>query len=422
MLDPTGTREAVQSSYLTPTTLLLFTGNILGYLDRAAFSIAAPLIAADLMLKPDSMGYLLSAFSIGYVIVSFVGGAASDRFGAGPVITVAAILWSIACAMTALPVDFTTLLLIRIIFGAGEAPYTPTTNKIMAATTPPSRYSASLALVSAGQPIGGLLAGPVIGGIALAHGWRNAFLAVGIAGLLWAGLWAINARRQSNPVFHPLPAATARRESMLGQLRSLMRMPAVLAIAFAYFGFGYVLYFFLSWFPSYLVSSLGVSIKQMSLWTTAPWGLGLTGLISGGFLINRLLRWHWGAIEGRKHLAAGGLVIAALAIIGCGITKNVPIAVALMSLTIFSTYLTGVCYPGLVRELARPEQLGAMSGFIVVGFSLAGIVGPAITGVIIRHFGSYMPAFLLAGTIAIAGAIAIECFVKRGDLLAPNGR
>jgi MFS family permease len=206
-------------------------------------------------------------------------------------------------------------------------------------------------------------------------------------------------------------AVATTRPRALHLLGRCLTTPAVAAIAFAYFGFAFVLYFFLSWFPSYLVTGLGVSLRDMSGATAVPWAVGFAGLILSGVIVDRMQRTSWGAVRGRKALLSGGLVVAGVAVGAAGLVTTAVAAVALMSIAAFCIYLTGVCYLGLLRELIDRRALGGVGGFIVAGSSLAGIVAPALTGTIVAATGHFTAAFVLVGAVAIAGAVAVNRLV-----------
>ena len=151
---------------------LLFLGGMINYLDRAALSVAAPFLTKDLALSPAQLGVVFSVFFFGYAAFCFVGGYASDRFGARNVFAVAAVVWSLFCGLTASVFSFTSLLVVRVIFGMGEGPYGSATNKLVSNWFPRRQQATAVGWANAGTPLGGALAGPIVGFIALAWGWR----------------------------------------------------------------------------------------------------------------------------------------------------------------------------------------------------------------------------------------------------------
>ncbi|KMZ13178.1 D-galactonate transporter [Candidatus Burkholderia humilis] len=164
--------------------LLLFCAGGLNYIDRAAMLVAAPIIRADLHLSDAQMGLLFSAFFTGYCVFCFVGGWCADKFGPRRVFAVAAIFWSAFCSATALMSSFAGLIIVRVLFGVGEGPMGTTINKSITNWFPRDEAGRAVGFIAIGQPLGAAVAAPLIGFMALNFGWRVAFFATGILGLV----------------------------------------------------------------------------------------------------------------------------------------------------------------------------------------------------------------------------------------------
>jgi len=157
---------------------LLFVGGLVQYLDRSALSIAAPLVSKDLGLDPAQLGIVFSSFFFGYAPFCFVGGWASDRIGPKWVLILAMVVWSVFCGLTAAAIGIGTLLLFRVIFGMGEGPFSSTANKVVSQWFPRREQASAVSVANAGTPLGGAVAGPVVGFIAITFGWRWSFIAI----------------------------------------------------------------------------------------------------------------------------------------------------------------------------------------------------------------------------------------------------
>jgi ACS family hexuronate transporter-like MFS transporter len=201
-------------------------------------------VSADLGLSPAEMGIVFSSFFFGYAIFNFIGGWASDRLGGKRVFAWSMGLWSLFCAMTAAVTSFVPML-------------------------------------------GGAIAGPIAGLLAIAFGWRVAFVIIGVIGFVWLFFWLLIARERPRDYAGITQEEldeiedSSTRPVLDGErrpLRHYLKQPVVLATAFAFFGYNYILYFFLTWFPSYLTMAQGLSIKDMSIATVLPWVLGFFGL------------------------------------------------------------------------------------------------------------------------------------------------
>ena len=398
---------------------LLFVGGMINYLDRSAIGVAAPFLAKQLSLSPSELGWVFSVFFFGYAAFCFVGGYASDRIGPRNVFAIAAVVWSVFCGLTAFVFSYTSLLVVRVIFGMGEGPYGSATNKMVSNWFPRRQQASAVGWANAGTPLGGAIAGPIVGFIALTYGWRVSFIVIALIGLCWAVAWMLlvtdrpeqnvrvsAAERAAIAADPEVPAAGP--NVSLGRL--LIR-PAVLATAFAFFGYAYILYFFLSWFPSYLTMQQHLSIKSMSFVGAIPWLLGFTGLAGGGMVSDAIYRFTGNAVLARKLVLVGGLLIAAVCVASAGAVTGVLAAVALMTVSVFFMYVTGHTYFTLILDTIEKSRVGSVSGFVHLIANLAGIVAPAVTGYMVEASGSFTSAFALAGVIAVLGALSVAVFV-----------
>jgi MFS transporter, ACS family, hexuronate transporter len=399
---------------------LLFLAGMINYLDRAALSVAAPLLTKDLGLDPAELGIVFSSFFFGYAIFCFVGGWAADRFGPKRVFIVSMTVWSVFCGLTAAAYSIATLLIVRVIFGMGEGPFSSTINKMVSQWFPRREQASAVGLANAGTPLGGAIAGPIVGFIAVALGWRAAFIMIALVSLAWVVWWAIAGA--DRPDEHPRVAAAERQEIAADQqslasstalpLSHYLRRPAVLATAFAFFGYAYILYFFLSWFPSYLTTAQHLSVKDMGIVSAIPWLLGFAGLAGGGFVCDYVFRLTGNALFSRKLVLVTSLLIAAICVALAGIVSSVGAAVALMAISVFFMYLTGSTYWAIILDTVERTRIGGVSGFVHFIANCAGILAPMVTGFLVQWTGVFTSAFALAGAIAVLGAAGVAVFVK----------
>jgi MFS transporter, ACS family, hexuronate transporter len=400
---------------------LLFLGGMINYLDRSAISVAAPFLTQQLSLSPSELGWVFSAFFFGYAAFCFVGGYASDRIGGRNVFGIAAVVWSVFCGLTALVFSYASLLTVRLIFGMGEGPYGSATNKLVSNWFPRRQQASAVGWANAGTPLGGALAGPIVGFIALSYGWRVSFVVIAIIGLCWAVAWLllVTDRPEQNPGISAAERAeiAADQEPPSGlppaKLGALLVRPGVLATAFAFFGYAYILYFFLSWFPSYLTMQQHLSIKSMSFVSAIPWLLGFIGLAGGGMVCDAIYRLTGNALLSRKLVLVSGLLIAAVCVALAGTVTSVESAVALMTVSVFFMYLTGNTYWAIILDTVDKNRVGGVGGFVHLIANLAGIVAPAATGYMVQASGSFTSAFVLTGAIAVLGALSVIVFVRR---------
>ncbi len=401
--------------------LLLFVAGIINYLDRSALSVAAPLVMKDLSLTPADLGLIFSSFFVGYAAFNFIGGWASDRLGGKRVFTLAMGVWSAFCALTAAAGGFVSLLVIRVCFGVGEGPLSSTMNKVVNTWFPHREAASAVGYANCGTPLGGAIAGPVVGLMAVTLGWKAAFVAIGLIGFVWLFFWIRLA--SETPREHPGITAEELREIEDGHaapsaglpaqpLGFYLKQPVVLATGLAFFGYNYILFFFLTWFPSYLTMAQHLSIKDMSIATVLPWVLGFCGLAAGGALSDAVFRRTGRALFARKLVLTVCLSLAAVSVALAGLVTTVGSALLLMSAAVFFLYLTGSTYWAILQDTVRGENIGGVGGFIHMMANCAGIIGPTVTGFIVQGTGAFTSAFVLAGGIAILGVLCVLVFVK----------
>jgi ACS family hexuronate transporter-like MFS transporter len=393
---------------------------MINYMDRSALSVAAPLVMKDLRLDAAQLGIVFSSFFAGYALFTLIGGYAADLFGPKRVFALSMSTWSVFCGLTAAAVGFSSLLIVRILFGCGEGPFGAAANKMVSNWFPPRQIATAIGIANAGTPIGGALAGIVAGWLAVRYGWRTSFVVLAAIGLLWTLCWVLAvtdgpAVQQEQRDLEDLKTEhrqlAAQRETQ--PPFSFYRHPTVIATGVSFFSYAYVLYFFLSWFPSYLTMSRHLDVSRMSLLNAIPWILGTFGLLLSGLICDLLVRVFPDPLAARKFVLVFCLVLAGICVTLTGLVSSLSWAVALMAVTIFCIYLTGATYWAIIQDVVSAEHVGAASGFVHLIANCAGIVGPALTGFIVQATGAFTSAFLLAGGIALLGALAAAVFVRR---------
>ena len=406
--------------------LLLFLVYMINYLDRVALSLTVPLVEKDLAINAEQFGMIFGSFFFGYALFNFVGGLATDRFGPKIVLAVAVGAWSIFCGMTALATGFWSLLILRVLFGMAEGPICASANKAINGWFPKKQAATAMGLLSAGSPLGGAVAGPIIGYLALAYGWRPAFIIVCCIGLVWMTFWLFFAAdnpakskrvsEEERLLIERLKAANPNDEADLSETAHpfgyYLRQPIILVTAFAFFCYNYILFFFLSWFPAYLVQAHGLDIKSMSITTMIPWIVGFVGLALGGWISDKIFNITGKLLLSRKIVLVVSLLAAAICVALAGTIKDVVPAVMMMSVSIFFLYITGAIYWAIIQDVVHKSRVGSISGFIHLVGSLSGIIGPIVTGFIVQHTGKFDSAFVLAGAVAALGAFLVLFVIR----------
>ncbi|GLR10825.1 MFS transporter [Mixta theicola] len=406
--------------------LLLFLVYMINYLDRVALSLTVPMIEKDLMLNAEQFGLIFGSFFFGYALFNFIGGLATDKYGPTLVLGLAVGMWSLFCGLTAVATGFWSMLILRVLFGMAEGPICASANKAINGWFPKKQAATAMGFLSAGSPLGGAVAGPIIGYLALAFGWRLAFVIICSIGIVWMVIWFFIAA--DNPARSKRVSAEERalidqlKEQQPGEEADLtqaahglsyyLRQPIILVTAFAFFCYNYILFFFLSWFPAYLVQAHGLDIKSMSMTTVIPWIVGFIGLALGGWISDKIFNITGRLLLSRKIVLVVALLAAALCVALAGTVEGVVSAVLLMSVSIFFLYITGAIYWAIIQDVVHKSRVGGISGFIHLIGSLSGIIGPIVTGFIVQHTGKFDSAFILAGVVAGLGAMLVLFVIK----------
>ncbi|PKH20133.1 MFS transporter [Enterobacterales bacterium CwR94] len=406
--------------------LLLFLVYMINYLDRVALSLTVPMIEKDLMLNAEQFGMIFGSFFFGYAIFNFIGGLAVDRYGPTLVLGVAVTLWSIFCGMTAIATGFWSMLILRVLFGMAEGPICASANKAINGWFPKKQAATAMGLLSAGSPLGGAVAGPIIGYLALSFGWRPAFMIICMVGIVWMVIWFLVAAdnplrskrvsQEERELIAEMKQENVNIEEDLNAashgLGYYLRQPIILVTAFAFFCYNYILFFFLSWFPAYLVQAHGLDIKAMSITTMIPWIVGFVGLALGGWISDKIFNITGRLLLSRKIVLVSSLLAAAVCVALAGTVKSVTPAVAMMSVSIFFLYITGAIYWAIIQDVVHKSRVGGVSGFIHLIGSVSGIIGPIVTGFIVQNTGKFDSAFVLAGVVAALGAFLVLFVIK----------
>jgi ACS family hexuronate transporter-like MFS transporter len=418
----------MRSRYRFVIMALLFLAGVINYMDRSALGIAAPIIAKELSISPSMLGIIFSSFFATYALFNFVGGVLSDRFGTRRVFAGAMALWSICCGLTGLMTSFSQLLIGRLAFGAGEGPMAATTNKTITNWFPREETGRMVGVTFAGQPIGTALAGPVVGLIAVATSWRVSFFVIAIIGLVWTGFWWVLMRerpadhlRVSPDELRLIECSRSTHVPLVhvsgGSILDYLKKPSVLAVAAVLFSANYVLYFFLSWLPSYLTATFHLDIARMSIISVIPWLCGALGYICGGMLSDFLFRKTGNGVFARKMIAILGLSMAALCVVLTAIASSVTMAILLIAIANFFLLMTPQAGWALVQEIVPATRVGAVGGFCHLLSNISGVIGPSVTGFAVQYGGGYTSSFLLAGAVAILGAVTVLLLLRTSPSL-----
>jgi len=257
------------------------------------------------------------------------------------------------------------------------------------------------------------------------YGWRTAFVGVGCLGLIWLVFWHFLTTDQ--PHQHSKTSEAERRliendravvehSDSIKSLGFYLRQPAILAAMVSYFGYSYILFFFLTWFPSFLMMDRHLSLKSMSIASVLPWVLGFIGYGLSGWISDLIFRRTGNALRARKLVLTTCLGVAGICVGLAGMVTTTGSAIGLMAFAVFALYLSGSTYWAIIQDTIPNTKLGSVGGCVHAIANCAGIVGPAITGFLVQQSHTFVSAFLLAGAVALASVLAVVILLRPGSI------
>jgi MFS transporter, ACS family, glucarate transporter len=384
---------------------------VLMYLDRLAIAVAGPRMQADLGLSSTDWGWIIGAFTLGYALFEVPTGLLADRLGPRRVIARIVVWWSIFTFATGMVSGLGILLLVRFLFGAGEAGAFPSTASVISRWVPAKERGIANSVVWTSSSVGGLLTPLLVVPIQQAYGWRASFLVLGAIGLAWAVFWYASFRDSPDEVAH---VSQAEREKIGKHIavrhgehvswRRLLRTPNFLRVLAMYHTYCWGAYFYLSWLPTYLQNGRGLSEDSMKFASSATFAAGLVGVVVGGVASDALVR-RFGLRVGRGIPAATGLIVSGAMLAMTAYTDSAAYAVTGLCLGLAAMNLMLPISWALCLDIGG-KHVGAVSG----AMNMAGQAGSFISsigfGYFVKWWGSYDSALLpLAAMLVVSGII-----------------
>jgi ACS family D-galactonate transporter-like MFS transporter len=390
-------RDSRLSPALIGVATLLGISIFLNYTDRGTLSLAAPLIRRELGLSVSQIGLLLSAFFFTYAPFQILSGWIVDRLDVNWILALGILVWACATAGTGAVHGFKMLLAMRLILGVGESVAYPSYNKIIALHFSENNRGRANSAIAAGWACGPAF-GTLLGGLLMAQvGWRWFFVVLGVGSAVWLVPW-----------FKLMPRAeglAARRPQRSAPWLEILKQRSAWGTFAGLFSLNYLLYFLISWLPSYLVDERHFSIRTMSIaGGFAFLGTAISATISG-WISDRWIASGGSLTRVRKTFTTLGPVIGS-SIVLVSVVTNPRAAVALLFVACASL---GICSSNLwavTQTLAGPATIGRWTGLQNFVGNLAGVVAPAVTGVIVQRTGRFFWAFAITAVISLLGAAA----------------
>jgi ACS family D-galactonate transporter-like MFS transporter len=425
---PTRTRFVIMA--------LLFVSVVINYLDRANLSIAAPLLRTDLAIDSVKMGLVFSAFGWSYVFCQIPGGWLVDRVHPRTLYAVLIALWSVATALMGFSAGLAVLFALRLAIGALEAPSFPINNRVVTTWFPERERATAIGFYTSGQFVGLAFLTPLLMYLQVHFGWRSVFISVGLMGIVWAVAWYIVYRgpltyRGTNPAEIELirrggglvdlgeqNTASAKRGFSTRDLGQVLSKSKLWGLYIGQYALTSTLWFFLTWFPTYLVQYRGMSFQQAGFLASLPFLGAFCGVLCSGLVSDFLVRRGFSLGIARKTPIVTGLLLST-SIVGANYVRTPNWIIAFMALAFFGNGLASIAW-SLVSAVAPKRLIGLTGGVFNFIGNMSSITVPVIIGTLVRG-GDFSLALSYISGMALIGALSYILVVGRIERLPDGG-
>ena len=385
-------------------TFLLFLFMLVNFADKIVVGLAGAPIMDELKLQPEQFGFLGSSFFFLFSISAIVVGFIVNRVATRWVLLAMAVIWSVAQFPMVGTVSFTTLVICRVILGAGEGLAFSVAAHAIYKWFPDEKRTLPTAILSQGSAFGVILAVPALNWIIVNHSWHYAFGALGVVGLMWVAAWLVMG--EEGPLVQTAVMAAADPRVPYFQL---LTSRTFIGCCAATFGAYWALSLGLTWFTPFIVQGLGFSQKDAGWISVLPWLFGavtvlLTGWVSQVMLARGFTTRGARGILGSVPLLIGGCILAVL--------PYVPFGGMTVALLVGCSGLCGAIYvvcPPMLGEFTPVSQRGAVIAIYGAIYTLAGILAPTVMGRVIKYAATpiegYMTGFTINAVILVASGL-----------------
>ncbi|WP_175876763.1 MFS transporter [Burkholderia sp. BCC0097] len=430
------TRSAATAPPATPPSrkrllilALLFVTVVINYLDRSNLSIAAPELFKELNIDPVRAGLVFSAFGWTYALMQIPGGWLVDKVSPRVLYAGALALWSAATLLLGFAGSFVGLIVLRLAVGALEAPAYPINNRVVTTWFPTRERASAIGGYTSGQFVGLAFLTPVLAWLQVHLGWHMVFVATGLAGIAWAAIWYAvyrepRALRGVNvaeialirdggglvDLEDRIAARSDRTPSTWRDLGVVLGRRKLWGIYLGQFALNSTLWFFLTWFPTYLVKYRGMDFIKSGFLASLPFLAAFVGVLCSGVLSDWLMR--RGASQGfaRKLPIISGLLISTC-IIGANYVSSTGWVIAFMTIAFFGNGFASITW-SLVSGLAPARLLGLTGGVFNLIGNLSAIATPIVIGLLVDG-ADFSRAITYIAAMALAGSLSYGLLVGK---------
>ena len=389
---------------------------LITYLDRVNISVAAPLMMKHFGLNKLQWGLVLSVFSWTYSSFQIPIGMLSDKFGPRKVLAAIVFLWSLMTAATAVAWSFASLLVIRLLFGVGEAGAFPTATRAFSHWMPSEERGFAQGVTHGASRFGGAVTPVIVAMIMARWGWRSVFFIFAFTGLAWSALWFFWYRDKPAEYKQKWGGINQAEIDYIDGGRSGKKAPAKLMfrtllksrnmwfLSLSYPTYCYVIWIYLTWLPAYLVEARGFSIIKMGIFASLPLMAGTVGDTLGGWLSDKIWKKTGRGTFSRRIVAMTGMLVAAAFMIPGALAHSAYMAVFLLACSLFGLEMAVGVYWAVCLDVGH-EYAGTVSGMMNSIGNIGSALSPLVFGAILQFTGSWVYPFIVASAILVVGVL-----------------
>lgn len=392
------------------------------YIDRVNVSTAAPVFQRELHLSSMQVGLVFSAFAYPYLVFQIIGGWVSDRFGARLTLTISAIVWAVATLLTGLAGGLAAMLCARVMLGFGEGATFPAATRAMSDWTVPGKRGFSQGITHSCARLGNSLTPPLVVWLMAIVTWRGSFILLGFVSLSWAALWFWYFRddpgEHGNITSAELDALPSYALRKVGKNETVPWFPLarrMFPVTVVYFCYGWTLWLYLAWIPSFFVHNYGLDLKKSALFSASVFFAGVIGDALGGIVSDWIYRRTGDLNKARRNMVVVCYLCSLAFMLPLLFSHNLVLAAVCLSFGFFfSEFSIGPMW-AIPMDIA-PRFSGSASGLMNTGSALAAILSPLVFGYVIDKTGDWQLPFLGSIILLFLGSIA-AFWMKPGDRL-----
>jgi sugar phosphate permease len=397
-----------------PTTIvlgLLCMMYLITYVDRVNIATAAGDIRRELSLSNTQLGLVFSAFAYPYLLFQVFGGWVGDRFGPRKTLFVCGLIWATATILTGLAASLTMLFLIRVLLGVGEGATFPVATRAMQSWTPPERRGFAQGITHAFARFGNAVTPPIVAWLIALVTWRGSFVTLGCCSLVWVVVWVWYFR--DNPAAHSaitreelerLPNSGLAPKVARPQVPWLRLTRRMLPVTIVYFCYGWTLWLYLNWLPSFFQNEYQLNIARSALFSSVVFFAGVAGDLVGGTVSDAILERTGDLRKARRNVVIAGFLGSFLCMLPMFATRDLTLIVlCLGGAFFFAEVVIGPMW-AIPMDIA-PKYSGTASGLMNTGSALAAILSPLAFGFIADLTGDWHLPFLGSLGLLLTGAL-----------------